>query len=44
VKPSAIINRTLAFFREGYPPAAPRHGYLPALALLPQASTSQSTR
>lgn len=35
-----IVSAVHAFFRAGYPAAAPRQGYVTALALLPPSSTS----
>lgn len=30
-----IVNKAVTWVRTGYPPEAPRHGYLPLLALAP---------
>ncbi|WP_221936903.1 DUF3349 domain-containing protein [Mycolicibacterium sp. 018/SC-01/001] len=35
-----IFTRLHAFVRAGYPAAAPRRGYVPALALLPPSTRS----
>ncbi|MEW5811925.1 MAG: hypothetical protein AB1925_21040 [Actinomycetota bacterium] len=40
MKATRILTRVHAFVRAGYPAAAPRHGYVPALALLPPSSGS----
>ena len=34
---SALLDRAIEFIRAGYPDAAPRHGHIAALALLPPA-------
>ncbi|MCV7152871.1 DUF3349 domain-containing protein [Mycolicibacterium pyrenivorans] len=39
MKPSRILTKVQAFLRAGYPAAAPRQGYVTALALLPPSST-----
>ncbi|AFM14942.1 Protein of unknown function (DUF3349) [Mycolicibacterium chubuense NBB4] len=39
VRPTAVFAKVRAFLREGYPSAAPRQGYAPALALLPPATS-----
>ncbi len=40
MKAPRILTRVRAFVRTGYPSAAPRHGYCPALALLPPSARS----
>ena len=35
-----MLTRVRAFVRTGYPAAAPRHGYVAALALLPPSTRS----
>ncbi|WP_275262971.1 hypothetical protein [Mycolicibacterium chubuense] len=39
MRPTAVFAKVRAFLREGYPSAAPRQGYAPALALLPPATS-----
>ncbi len=36
---SSHLTRPLRWLRAGYPPAAPRHGYLPLIALMSSPAT-----
>ncbi|WP_236728532.1 MULTISPECIES: DUF3349 domain-containing protein [Mycobacteriaceae] len=40
MKAPRILTRARAYVRAGYPAAAPRHGYVAALALLPPTTRS----
>jgi hypothetical protein len=41
---SSSLTRPLRWLRTGYPEEAPRHGYIPLIALVPSPATRSRTR